>query len=142
MRKRKISLMKAYFQEHKSCEKCGRYIGCEVHHKIPFSQGGKDEFNNYITLCADCHNRIHIIDKSALTKEGLEKAKNKFYYKTILVADLMWLVQQKAKNDSVSACDVLDIAEFECPNVKHIEESKLKGREWFNEIQGSNFKEE
>ena len=42
------------------CCKCGRYmgIGIEVHHIIQRAKGGKDEFDNAIPLCFDCHCEI------------------------------------------------------------------------------------
>ena len=48
-----------------SCNNPDCEYGCsiQVHHIIPISSGGLDEFNNYISLCSKCHhmdhNRIH-----------------------------------------------------------------------------------
>lgn len=69
------NLMKKYLIENPNCERCGRFIGCEVHHKIPLSSGGTDDYSNYMTLCFECHNKIHIKNRSDLTKEGIETAR-------------------------------------------------------------------
>ena len=68
-------LMKKYLEKNPCCEDCGRFIGAEVHHKISFSHGGKDEFNNYKTLCSECHEKIHIKNRSELTKIGIQRAR-------------------------------------------------------------------
>jgi 5-methylcytosine-specific restriction endonuclease McrA len=40
-------------------QSCGSRMGLEVHHMIPRSQLGHDEEQNLITLCWECHRRIH-----------------------------------------------------------------------------------
>ena len=61
-----------------TCQCCGKKnIRLEVHHIIYRSQGGTDDENNLITLCEDCHSKIHdgklIIDKK-LKKMNLKYA--------------------------------------------------------------------
>ena len=51
-----------------TCQCCGKKnTRLEVHHIIYRSQGGTDDENNLITLCEDCHSKVHdgklIIDK-------------------------------------------------------------------------------
>lgn len=42
------------------CQICGRgNTGLEVHHIVYRSQGGTDDENNLITLCKDCHSKVH-----------------------------------------------------------------------------------
>lgn len=42
---------------------CGLQL--ETHHIRPLSKGGKDDYENYIVLCAQCHrsNRLHTLHK-------------------------------------------------------------------------------
>jgi 5-methylcytosine-specific restriction endonuclease McrA len=41
------------------CQICGCLQRLQVHHLKLRSQSGSDEEQNLITLCADCHARIH-----------------------------------------------------------------------------------
>jgi len=51
------------------CENCGWNIGPrDVHHIIPVSEGGKNEFDNLITLCPNCHRLAH---RNLLSKDKL-----------------------------------------------------------------------
>lgn len=48
-----------------TCKLCGWYAGpkernkLHVHHKVPLSKGGRNVLSNLITLCQDCHSKIH-----------------------------------------------------------------------------------
>ncbi len=42
------------------CQCCGNGDGAEVHHIEPLSLGGKDETNNCISLCPDCHSNVPV----------------------------------------------------------------------------------
>lgn len=47
-------------RDNYTCQICGKKnTRLEVHHIIFRSQGGTDDENNLITLCADCHRGIH-----------------------------------------------------------------------------------
>ena len=53
-----------YAAEHPFCEKCFAE-GCmtlmdEVHHILPVSQGGTHDWDNLMSLCRSCHNKIHL----------------------------------------------------------------------------------
>jgi len=41
------------------CQSCGSMSNLEVHHRKFRSQSGEDSEENLITLCADCHARLH-----------------------------------------------------------------------------------
>ncbi len=41
------------------CQQCGSRTNLQVHHIQLRSQLGDDAEENLITLCSDCHNRIH-----------------------------------------------------------------------------------
>jgi 5-methylcytosine-specific restriction endonuclease McrA len=41
------------------CQSCGRCRDLQVHHKQFRSRSGEDRAENLITLCNDCHSRLH-----------------------------------------------------------------------------------
>lgn len=41
------------------CQTCGRMQNLQIHHLSLRSQSGADEEQNLITLCAECHAKIH-----------------------------------------------------------------------------------
>ena len=42
------------------CRKAGRYTKATlVHHRLPLSEGGSNNFDNLESLCDSCHSRIH-----------------------------------------------------------------------------------
>lgn len=53
----------AYAQAHPLCEEClkqGRLTPLdEVHHIIPVDRGGTNSWNNLMSLCHSCHEKIH-----------------------------------------------------------------------------------
>ena len=60
MKKRNPTLRKQAFErDNYSCKKCKiqdkTTRNLEVHHIIPLVSEGKDELDNLITLCSDCH---------------------------------------------------------------------------------------
>lgn len=52
-----------YVKSHPLCERClkeGRITPVEeVHHIIPLSRGGTNQFCNLMSLCQSCHTKIH-----------------------------------------------------------------------------------
>lgn len=47
-------------RDNYACQFCGKkHTRLEVHHIIYRSQGGTDDENNLITLCEDCHSKVH-----------------------------------------------------------------------------------
>ena len=51
----------------------GDGLASDIHHINFRSHGGKDEINNLIPLCRNCHDRAHLKKKPYLTKEELCK---------------------------------------------------------------------
>ena len=50
----------ALFRDKYTCQCCGaKHTRLEVHHIIYRSKGGKDDLDNLITLCEDCHKKVH-----------------------------------------------------------------------------------
>ncbi len=41
------------------CRACKRGGSLDAHHLLKRSQGGKDEANNLIAVCRECHDEIH-----------------------------------------------------------------------------------
>lgn len=41
------------------CAVCGSHYGLQVHHIVPRSRGGGDVPGNLITLCFECHAKVH-----------------------------------------------------------------------------------
>lgn len=65
------------------CVACGVTDNLHHHHLVPRVKGGSDEESNLITLCADCHFRLHErrgsdgYNHRHLTKVGLQAAKDR-----------------------------------------------------------------
>ena len=58
------------------CALCDSTQYIQIHHCVPRGQGGTDEVENLITLCADCHTLAHGMDLRGwgATKEDVEQA--------------------------------------------------------------------
>lgn len=59
------------------CVACNQNNSLVHHHLMPRSIGGTDDETNLITLCRDCHSRIHNrkqdwADSTTLIKKGIE----------------------------------------------------------------------
>lgn len=56
-------IRKRYATAHPLCEIClkeGRLNPVEeVHHIVPVSRGGSNDFSNLMSLCQSCHTKIH-----------------------------------------------------------------------------------
>ena len=60
------------------CQKCGKKKGrMEVHHINPRSKGGADIAENLVTVCPDCHEKIHSGKIPNFTKERDDLARLK-----------------------------------------------------------------
>lgn len=54
---------KILLRDHFRCQECGYYKHLEVHHIIPKSKGGGDNPENLVTLCTECHGKVHGFNK-------------------------------------------------------------------------------
>lgn len=58
------------------CALCDSTQYIQIHHAVPRGEGGTDEMQNLITLCADCHALAHGMDLRGwgATKEDVDQA--------------------------------------------------------------------
>jgi 5-methylcytosine-specific restriction endonuclease McrA len=66
-------------RDNNTCKECFNECAeykAQVHHIIPVSHGGEDEYNNLILLCSDCHNTIH----QSGWENYVTELQNKIYY--------------------------------------------------------------
>lgn len=97
-------------KQHKGCEKCGRTIDLEVHHKIPVIEGGTDELDNLQVLCSICHNEAHKYNRSELIKKGMRKNSGKEYEHLISKYEFYVQLQSLLDNGEIpNVIDILDI---------------------------------
>ncbi len=71
--------------KHDHCVACGIREQLHHHHLIPKSRGGGNAETNLITLCANCHEKIHgvnnsLIKLSAITREKMKKEGKRICY--------------------------------------------------------------
>lgn len=52
------------------CRNCGFDIFCalELHHIVPISDGGTEDVDNKMTLCANCHKQVHEILRTSYSR--------------------------------------------------------------------------
>lgn len=46
-------------RDHGFCRSCRAVFGCDAHHLLARSLGGKDEMSNLVWTCRECHDAIH-----------------------------------------------------------------------------------
>jgi hypothetical protein len=66
------------------CVACGARDTLHHHHLTPRTEGGPDDDTNLITLCEDCHGRVHgrtFKHHRKLQRVGIERAKVAGVYK-------------------------------------------------------------
>ena len=51
----KSTRQKVYNRANRQCEICGNTRGLQIHHIVKRSQQGKDDLDNLILLCWNCH---------------------------------------------------------------------------------------
>lgn len=58
------------------CEVCGK-TAADIHHALPKGRGGKDDADNLIALCRECHNLAHEnkLNKEIKSIQDLKKLK-------------------------------------------------------------------
>jgi hypothetical protein len=61
------------------CVACGRDHDLNHHHLVPRAAGGSDDESNLITLCRECHGKVHDVayglDHAELIRSGMAKAR-------------------------------------------------------------------
>ena len=61
--KQHVKMRDGYICRKKGCYKHGKKIGgdaiLEVHHIKSLSKGGTNEYSNLVTICRECHKKIH-----------------------------------------------------------------------------------
>ena len=61
---------KGQIKKDSKCFVCGSTNNLQLHHIIPLSNGGDNRLSNIITLCGQCHGKVH-------NNKGLELARQK-----------------------------------------------------------------
>lgn len=78
---------------------CRSLIEVDVHHIIPLKEGGKDEYENLIALCPNCH---RMADRNKIDKESLRMYKNnlRFLYDkfTLFEIDILFELEKAPKD--------------------------------------------
>jgi Domain of unknown function (DUF222)/HNH endonuclease len=65
-------LRRAVAARDRGCARCGRPPSwCEVHHIIPWENGGETALSNCVMLCKTCHRLIHHTDWIVRLRDGL-----------------------------------------------------------------------
>ena len=59
------------------CVECGKTDDLQVHHIKPVSEGGSNELNNLLTLCAECHGGKHPKISSLIESDNRQKGVSK-----------------------------------------------------------------
>ena len=82
-----------------TCQYCGeRYQGINAHHIIALSKGGKNDLNNLICICDQCHSILHPTNLR-LRKKGLNNNNNK-NLENIINGFFPEIIDDKIDNDT------------------------------------------
>lgn len=54
-----IERQRGNVKRQKSCATCGSRKDIELHHIIPIAAGGTNDYFNLVSLCHDCHMKLH-----------------------------------------------------------------------------------
>ena len=63
--------------KHDYCVACGIRKQLHHHHLVPKSRGGSNDQTNLITLCVDCHSKIHGVNNSLINLSAITREKNR-----------------------------------------------------------------
>ena len=91
---------KAYvlIRDNYTCQCCKTKKGTlHVHHKIYRSQGGSDDIENLITLCEDCHKKLHRGELKEFESKLLGKKKTNLRYATQMSVVRSQLLKNRPK---------------------------------------------
>jgi len=72
------------------CEYCGgdiigRGLQAEIHHIVPFSSRGSDNYHNLIVLCPNCHSKAEHISKESFRSKIAYRVSKKASIQNIIV---------------------------------------------------------
>ena len=101
-----------------TCQKCGKKnIELQAHHIVWTTKGGKDSIYNLITLCEDCHDKVHDTGKSGKIKlkagkvaTGMDGFSDKIAQRTMQGKTLMYSLLEEVA--SLSTCYGYQTAAF------------------------------
>lgn len=82
IRKQQITIKKRTLKLLKQCDYCGENTKeiLQLHHIIPVSKGGSNDFNNLVLLCPNCHIKAH---KGIIGADELKEAASISVYKEV-----------------------------------------------------------
>lgn len=63
--------------KHNHCVACGIREQLHQHHLVPKSRGGGNDETNLITLCVDCHEKIHGVNNSLIKLSTVTRENNR-----------------------------------------------------------------
>ena len=96
-----------------TCQKCGKHaVRLEAHHIVWTTKGGKDSIYNLITLCENCHDKVHKTGESGKVKlkknkvvTGMDGFSDKIAQRTMQGKTLMYRELEKIAPLSTSISD-------------------------------------
>lgn len=63
--------------KHNYCVACGIRERLHQHHLVPKSRGGSNDETNLITLCVNCHEKIHGVNNSLIKLSAITREKKR-----------------------------------------------------------------
>lgn len=116
------------------CANCHSENNLQVHHIVPLAVGGTNNQSNFVTLCGDCHGKIHGNHRGTnwkeLQKAGIERAKAEGKYKggkpKEIDMDLLKIYIQQIENQEITKVKVASILNISRPTLdKYIKQCKI-----------------
>lgn len=131
-------LRKEFNKKHniaKYCANCHSIDNLQVHHIIPLSLGGTNYESNLVTLCGNCHAKIHGIklgdDWKELQRIGIERAKKEGKFKggkpKQINEELLKVYIDKINNHEITKTEAAKILKISRPTLnKYIDKEYIK----------------
>ena len=63
----------------KQCYICGSTQNLQLHHIIPLSNGGDNRLTNILTLCGECHGKVHNNNGLKIAREKISEKKKAIF---------------------------------------------------------------
>ncbi|MEN8217418.1 MAG: RNA-guided endonuclease IscB [Pseudomonadota bacterium] len=103
-----------------SCQQCRvKNTRLEAHHIKLTSEGGKDTVNNLITLCSECHSKVHS-GKIQLKAKGVSGFKDKIAQRTMQGKDYLYAkLSQKYRLERVYGYQTAEFRKAICLSKDH-----------------------